>query len=87
MGARRSDIASQFLCEAVSLTLIGGLVGAGLGMLVASGIEQFLQWSTEVSLASTVVAIVVATVLGVLSGVYPARRASRLDPIGALHFE
>jgi putative ABC transport system permease protein len=71
----------------VALTLIGGLAGALLGMFVASGVERFLQWSTEVSLLSTVFAIAVATILGVLSGVYPARRASRLDPIGALHFE
>lgn len=87
MGARRRDIATQFIIEAVSLSLIGGILGAVLGIFVASAVEEFFQWSTDISIASTVMAIAVAMVLGVLSGVYPAQRAARLDPIGALRSE
>ncbi|MDT8398825.1 MAG: ABC transporter permease [Pseudomonadales bacterium] len=87
MGARSRDIATQFIIEAISLCLIGGLIGAVLGIFIASGIEQFFQWSTDISILSTVVAIAVAILLGILSGVYPAQRAARLDPIGALHAE
>jgi putative ABC transport system permease protein len=87
MGARRRDIATQFIIEAVSLSLIGGILGAILGVFVASAVEEFFQWSTDVSVLSTAIAIGVAMVLGILSGVYPAQRAARLDPIGALRSE
>jgi len=87
MGARRRDIATQFIIEAVSLSLIGGILGAILGIFIASAVEEFFQWSTDVSVLSTAIAIGVAMVLGILSGVYPAQRAARLDPIGALRSE
>jgi putative ABC transport system permease protein len=87
LGARRMDIARQFVSEAVVLSLIGGVLGAGLGMLAARSLEEFFQWSTVVSPLSTVIAIAVAAVLGVASGVYPASRAAQLDPIGALQHE
>lgn len=87
MGARGRDIAIQFIVEAISLCLAGGLIGAALGIFIASGVEQVFQWSTDISILSTVLAIAVAVLLGILSGVYPARRAARLDPIGALHSE
>ena len=87
MGARSRDIATQFIVEAISLCLIGGVIGAVLGIFISSGVEQFFQWSTDVSIVSTVMAIAVAIALGILSGVYPAQRAARLDPIGALHAE
>lgn len=87
LGARRKDIARQFVSEAVVLSLLGGVLGAGLGWVAAASLEEFFQWSTVVSPLSTVIAIVVAAVLGILSGVYPARRAAQLDPIGALQHE
>jgi len=87
MGARGRDIAGQFITEAISLCLIGGLIGALLGVFISSGVEQFFQWSTDISFLSTILAVLVAILLGVVSGVYPAQRAARLDPIGALHAE
>lgn len=87
MGARGSDIASQFVLEAIVLSVVGGLIGAACGVLISESLEQVFQWSTQVSVISMVLAIVVAAVLGVVSSVYPAHRASQLNPIGALHHE
>ncbi len=87
LGARRRDIASQFIAEAIMLCMIGGLLGAGLGALASLSLEEILQWSTVVSPVSALLAIVVAAVLGVVSGVYPATKAARLEPIGALQHE
>lgn len=87
MGARGSDIASQFITEAVLLSLFGGLLGTVFAFFVTKGLEGFFQWSTEISIGSIAVAIVVAAFLGVAASVYPARRAAELDPIGALQHE
>jgi putative ABC transport system permease protein len=87
LGARRSDIALQFVVEAVLLSLLGGLIGAVAGVFISASLESVLNWSTVVSPLSTVLAIVVAAVLGIVSGVYPAQRAAQLDPIEALHHE
>lgn len=87
MGARRSDIAQQFIIEALLLSLVGGVLGAAFGVAVAAALEGFFQWSTEVSFLSIFIAIVVAALLGIIASVYPARRASMLDPIGALQHE
>jgi len=69
------------------LSVVGGLIGAACGVLVSESLEQVFQWSTDVSFISMVFAIIVAAVLGVVSSVYPAHRASQLNPIGALHHE
>lgn len=87
LGARRGDIAAQFVVEAVLLSLAGGLLGIGFGYVVAGSLEEVFQWTTVISPLSAVLAIAVAALLGVVSGVYPARRAAQLDPIGALHHE
>jgi putative ABC transport system permease protein len=87
MGARRRDIATQFFVEALVLSLIGGLLGAAAGTVAAYGLEGVFAWSTDVSPLSAAVAVAVAALLGVLSGVLPARSAARLDPIAALHHE
>lgn len=87
MGARGRDIAAQFFVEAFVLCAVGGLLGALVGTVAAYGLEGVLAWSTDVSPASAVIATAVALLLGVFSGVLPARRAAKLDPITALHRE
>lgn len=87
MGARGRDIAAQFFVEALVLCAVGGVLGAVAGTLAAYGLEGVLAWSTDVSPASAVIAAAVALLLGIFSGVLPARRAARLDPIAALHHE
>ncbi len=87
MGARGRDIAAQFFVEALVLCAVGGVLGALAGTLAAYGLEGVLAWSTDVSPASAIIAAAVALLLGVFSGVLPARRAAKLDPITALHHE
>ncbi len=87
LGARRRDIALQFVLEAILLCLAGGVLGVVGGMLASGGLEHFFQWSTVVSPLSAVLALPVAALLGVAFSLYPARRAARLDPIEALRHE
>lgn len=87
LGARRRDILSQFLVESATLSTLGAIVGIALGILAA----KVVSWKTPLPAAvapwSLVVATLLGTVVGIVSGVYPARRASRLDPIEALRQE
>ncbi|MBM3326006.1 MAG: FtsX-like permease family protein [Calditrichaeota bacterium] len=87
VGARRADIARQFLLEAVLLSLIGGLIGVGLGFALAKGISLYAGWETAVSVWSVLAAVAVSAGVGILFGYFPARRAARLDPIEALRYE
>ena len=87
VGARGRDVLRQFLVEAVVLSLIGGGLGIGLGTLGARMIAESFQWPTRVSLDAIAIAFGCSGAIGVFFGYYPARRASRLDPIEALRFE
>jgi putative ABC transport system permease protein len=87
MGARRSDIAVQFVLEAVLLSVIGGVLGILCGVAASGSLEKFFQWSAVVSPVSALAAMIVATLLGIVFGVYPAQRAAQLDPIEALRHE
>ena len=87
LGARGRDVLVQFLVEAITLSLLGGLVGVVLGFAGSHGVGRLLRWATVVSPASVAVAVGVAALLGVFFGFYPARQAARLDPIDALRFE
>jgi len=84
VGARERDILSQFLTEAVTLALIGGGIGIGLGLVGSYCIAYFAQWRTVVRPDAIFVAVGFAGTVGIFSGLYPARKASRLDPIDAL---
>ena len=86
-GARGLDIALQFLVEAVVLSAIGGVVGLGLGLASARLVGWTLGWPTTVSGSTMLIAFGIAAAVGLVFGSYPARRASRLDPIEALRVE
>ncbi len=87
VGATAGDVTLQFLFEAVALTLIGGVVGIALGWGVSSAISAFSSLTTTVSPISVVLAAGVSTVIGVVFGFYPARRAAKLDPIESLRYQ
>jgi putative ABC transport system permease protein len=87
IGARRRDIAAQFLAEAVLLTCIGGALGVALGWLAAIAASQIAGIATRVSPQAVLLAVGVAAAIGVVFGSYPARRAARLNPIEALRYE
>ena len=87
LGATRANILLQFLIEAIVLCMLGGVIGIGVGTGTAVFLRQALNWSTSVGPSSVVIAFVFAAVVGILFGVWPARRAASLDPIEALRYE
>ncbi|MCD4811730.1 ABC transporter permease [bacterium] len=87
VGGRRSDILVQFLSEAVFLTLIGGVVGMGFGILIGDLAERFLGLSAVITLDSVILAVGISVGIGILFGILPANKASRLSPIEALRYE
>ncbi|HEY8195445.1 MAG TPA: ABC transporter permease [Gemmatimonadales bacterium] len=87
LGATRREIMFQFLVEAATLTLVGCLVGMAAGALIAWGIRSFTPIPATVPLLSVVAAVVSSILTGVLFGLYPASKASRLDPVEALRYE
>jgi putative ABC transport system permease protein len=87
LGARRRDILRQFLVEAATLSTVGAMIGIALGLAAAKVVELNTPLPAAVAPWSIVAATLLGTVVGIVSGVYPARRASRLDPIEALRQE
>ncbi len=84
IGARRGDIQSQFLIESIILTLMGGILGIGLGLAATFGICQFTGWEFAVSYLSVFSGLGTAALAGIFFGFQPARQAARLDPIAGL---
>ena len=87
VGASPFMVQAQFLIEAIVLSTLGGIAGVVAGIGAVSAIGSLAGWETLVSLPSLVIAFAVALAIGLLFGYYPARRASRLDPIAALRYE
>jgi putative ABC transport system permease protein len=87
VGARGHDILLQFLIEAVTLSSLGGLLGIALGIGGAKAITMIKNWPTIVSPESIVIAFIFSAAVGIFFGFYPARKASKLDPIEALRYE
>jgi len=87
VGARGYDILLQFLIEAVTLSSTGGLLGIALGIGGAEAITLLKQWPTTVSAESIFIAFAFSAAVGIFFGFYPARKASKLDPIDALRYE
>jgi putative ABC transport system permease protein len=87
VGARAHDILIQFLVEAVTLSAFGGLIGIGLGMIASHLVSYFTNWPILTPFIWIGIASVSSAVVGVISGFYPAWKASQLDPIEALRYE
>ena len=87
VGARGRDILTQFLVEAVTLSLIGGLIGILIGVGGSFLVGELAGWRTELSIPAIFLAVGFAAVVGIFFGYYPARKASRLLPIEALRYE
>ena len=87
IGASRRDILTQFLIEAVTVTAIGGMIGVGTGFGLAYVISALIGFPLLVSVASAVLGVGVSSVVGIVSGLWPAWRAAKLDPIEALRAE
>jgi putative ABC transport system permease protein len=87
MGARSSDILLQFLIESVTVALAGGAIGVLSGISVAKVVTLAIGVPSEIKLWAVAAGLLVAASVGIFFGVYPARRAAKLDPIAALRFE
>ena len=87
VGARGRDILSQFLVEAITLALIGGMLGILLGVAGSFAIGHFAEWRIELEVDAIAMAVGFAAAIGIFFGFYPARKASRLLPIEALRYE
>jgi putative ABC transport system permease protein len=87
IGARGRDILAQFLVEALALSLAGGVIGIGIGVLVSYGIGVYAGWGFVFNPVTPVVAVVFSLLVGILFGVWPASQAARLDPVVALRYE
>ncbi len=87
LGARRGDVLRQFLIESSTLSLVGGAIGVVLGITVAKVVTIQIGMPSEVKLWTVLAGLLMAGSVGVFFGVYPARKAAKLDPITALRFE
>jgi len=87
VGARERDILFQFLAEAIVLSILGGVLGVGTGIVGSMLISKFADWETLVSTWSIILAFCFSGIVGIFFGFYPARKASKLDPIEALRYE
>ena len=87
IGARTRDLLAQFLVEAVTLSILGGIAGILVGVTASALISHFAGWNTLVSPTAIALAFVFSALVGVFFGYYPARKAALLDPIEALRYE
>jgi putative ABC transport system permease protein len=87
IGARGKDVLLQFLVEAVVISLIGGMIGIGMGFGLSAAVQKFMQWPADISADAIALSFGFSALTGVFFGFYPARKAASLDPIEALRFE
>jgi putative ABC transport system permease protein len=87
VGATESDVQRQFLVEAVTLSMVGGVIGILIGLVGSALISNFLSWPTLISGTAIVAAAIFSAAVGIFFGYYPARKAAQLDPIEALRHE
>ncbi len=87
MGARQRDVIRQFLVEAVLISLLGGLIGIAFGFGISRLIAWLAGWSTVTTVSSILLSFLFSVSVGLLFGIYPARKAARLDPVEAIRYE
>jgi putative ABC transport system permease protein len=87
MGARSSDVMQQFLIESGTMALVGGFFGVLLGIGIAKLVTLVIGMPSVIALWAVMAALIVSASVGIFFGVYPARKAAKLDPITALRFE
>jgi putative ABC transport system permease protein len=87
IGARGIDILMQFLIEAILISITGGIIGVAFGITATKLVTMFIHWPTLITQSSVILSFLVCFVTGVFFGYYPALKASKLDPIEALHYE
>jgi putative ABC transport system permease protein len=87
VGARQSDIVRQFLIEATMISVVGGLMGILVGLAMSRLIAWLAGWTTVVTSISIILAFAVSVSVGLIFGIYPARKAARLDPVEAIRYE
>ncbi|MDN6626850.1 MAG: FtsX-like permease family protein, partial [Pisciglobus halotolerans] len=87
LGATTRTILAQFLMESVILCLIGGLIGLVIGIALATGVSSYLDIVPNITLSSVLLVLLFSSAVGIFFGIYPARKAAKLDPIEALRYE
>jgi putative ABC transport system permease protein len=87
VGARRSDILGQFLIECLIISIMGGLIGVLLGIGLGQAIAYYAHWTTIVSIKAILMAFGISAAVGIIFGMYPARKAADMDPVDALRYE
>jgi putative ABC transport system permease protein len=87
VGARSDDVMRQFLYEAITLSLSGGILGILVGVIISVSITQFVHWSTSISTLSIIISFGISAMVGIFFGYYPAREASRVSPMESLRYE
>ncbi len=85
VGATRADIMNQFLMESFVISIVGGVLGVIFGLVLSEGIALFSGWPVLWSITAIISSLIICMVIGILFGIYPAKTASKLDPIDALH--
>jgi putative ABC transport system permease protein len=87
VGATQAEIVRQFLIEATIISVAGGLIGVAVGVGLSQLVAYLAGWTTVITPISVILALTVSVAVGLVFGVYPARKAARLDPVKALHYE
>jgi putative ABC transport system permease protein len=87
VGARGRDVLLQFLIEAMMISLLGGMIGVGIGVLTSWIIANVMKWPVTITVSSIIMSFVFSTMIGIFFGWYPARKAASLNPIDALRYE
>ena len=87
LGAKKSDILSQFLIETVFLTVLGGAIGMTMGVAISEVVTRYAEWPTVYSLWSFALSIIISGLVGIIFGTYPAWKAAQQNPIDVLRAE